>query len=179
MDFLSSPKQGEIGVLVTPRSGPGAGYKALLKLTAVLALQSPVRVLDCGNRFDVYQIARLIRRETPQVMAMLDRIAVARAFTCYQVVTLLAETAVTPEPKIIIDLLSTFYDENVSVPEGQRLLKMVLGRLQALRGPAPIVISLYPPPQPERAGLVKMVCDTADHILLHEQPPGYQARRLF
>jgi hypothetical protein len=179
MNFLTQPKSGEIGVLVSPRSGPGAGYKALLKLTAVLSLQSSVVVLDCGNRFNVYQVARLVRRQTPQVMETLDRIHVARAFTCYQVVTLLSETAVTRQPKIIIDLLATFYDENVSINEAHRLLKIVLGRIQEMHRLAPILVSLHQPPQPERAGLVTAVCNIADHVLIHEQPPTYQSQRLF
>lgn len=178
MNFLSEPKSGEMGVLVSPRSG-GIGYKALLKLTAVLSLRASVRVLDCGNRFDVYQIARLVRRQTPHVMEALDQISVARAFTCYQVVTLLAQTTVTREPKIVIDLLATFYDESVSVVEGRRLLNIVLGRLEEMRRLAPILVSVQPPPQPERAGLVKAVCDAADHVLLDEQPSTYQAQRLF
>jgi hypothetical protein len=179
MNFLSEPKRDEIGVLVSPRSGAGPDYMALLKLTAVLSLQSSVRVLDCGNRFDVYQIARLVRRQTPQVMETLDRISVARAFTCYQVVTLVEQTAVTPEPKIVIDLLSTFYDENVSIAEGYRLLNIVLGRLQEIRRLAPILISIHPPPQLERAGLVTAVCNLADHVLVHEQPPIWRSRPLF
>jgi hypothetical protein len=177
MDFLIEPKTGGIGVLVSPRSGEDAGYKALLKLTAVLALQGTVRVLDCGNRFDVYQIARLVRRQTPYVTETLNQISIARAFTCYQVVTLLEQTAVTPEPKIIIDLLATFYDENVSVVESQRLLNIINGRLKAMSCLAPILISVYQPHQPQRAGLVTAVCNMADHVLMHEQPPTYSQKQ--
>ena len=178
MNFLAEPKSGEIGVLVSPRSGEGACYKALLKLTAALALQGSVRALDCGNRFDVYQVARLVRRQTPHLMETLNRITVARAFTSYQVVTLFEQTTTSPEPKIIIDLLATFYDENVSIIESHRLLNIVLGRLEQMRQLAPILISLHPPSQPERAGLVKLVCDMADHVLLYEQPPTYHSQHL-
>jgi hypothetical protein len=178
MDFLTEPKAGGIGVLVSPRSGEDAGYKALLKVTAALALQSSVRVLDCGNRFDVYQIARLVRRQTPRLTETLNRISIARAFTCYQVVTLLEQTAVTPEPKIIIDLLATFYDENVSIVEGQRLLNIIIGRLKVMGRLAPILISVYQPHQPERTGYVKAICDIADHVLIHEKPLTYQAQPL-
>jgi hypothetical protein len=179
MDFLTQSKAKGIGVLVSPRSGEDAGYKALLKLTAVLSLRGSVRVLDCGNRFDVYEVARLVRRQTPQVTETLERISVARAFTCYQVVSLLEDTAAAPEPTVVIDLLATFYDENVAVGEIQRLLYLVLGRLQKLSLAAPVLISLYPPHRPERAGLVSAVCNVAEHVLVYERPVVYRAGRLF
>ncbi|MFZ0546800.1 MAG: hypothetical protein WAM60_15240 [Candidatus Promineifilaceae bacterium] len=181
MDFLAESKAGGIGVLVSPRTGEDAGYKSLLKLTATLALQEKgtVRVLDCGNRFDVYQIARLIRRQTPLLTETLNQISVARAFTCYQVVTLFEQIPVTDEPKIVIDLLATFYDENVSLQEGHRLLNIVLGRLDEMRPLAPILISVYPPPQPERNSMVRVLCNAADHVLIHEPPPTYYAQPLF
>jgi hypothetical protein len=59
-----------------------------------------------------------------------------------------------------------------------RLLKIVIGRLQAMRQLAPILINIQPPPTPERAGLVTAVCNIADHLLIQEPPPVYQARRL-
>lgn len=178
MNFLEQPKRGEIGVLVSSQGDKSSGYQSLLKAAAVLALQAPVRVLDCGNRFNVYQIARLVRRQTPLVSQTLDRISVARAFTCYQVVSLLEQTAVTPEPKIIINLLSTFYDENVSLTEAHRLLAIVIGRLKEMRRLAPILISLQAPPQPQRTTLVTAVCNIADHLLLQEPPLTYHPRPL-
>jgi hypothetical protein len=47
--------------------------------------------MDGGNRFDAHQIARYIRRQSSQLDAILGRIAIARAFTCYQMAALLAE----------------------------------------------------------------------------------------
>jgi hypothetical protein len=178
MNFLEQPKRGEIGLIISSRPGKSTAYQPLLKAAAFLALQTPVRVLDCGNRFDVYQIARLVRRQTPLVSQTLDRISVARAFTCYQVVTLLEQTAVTPEPKIIINLLSTFYDENVSLTEAHRLLALVIGRLKEMRRLAPILISLQAPPQAQRTSLVTAVSNIADHILLQEPPPTYHPQPL-
>jgi hypothetical protein len=41
----------------------------------------------------------------------------------------------------VFDLLSTFYDENVNLPESQRLLRQVIWRLQQLSKIAPVVVS--------------------------------------
>lgn len=65
----------------------------MLEMSALLALRGPVRVLDNGNSYNALYVARFIRQQTVRLDDALSRIAVARAFTCYQVITLLEETA--------------------------------------------------------------------------------------
>ena len=74
------------------------------------ALRGPVTVLDGGNRFNAYLVARGARGQTE----LLERITVSRAFTCYQMLTLLETTHPLPRPILILDLLNTYYDESVS-----------------------------------------------------------------
>ncbi|MFQ5419700.1 MAG: hypothetical protein ACE5FD_08915 [Anaerolineae bacterium] len=168
MSLLPDVVTGEIGLLI----GPHAEREMMLELTAVLAVRGPVQVVDGGNRFDAFRVARLIRRRSHRLDDALNQIQVARAFTCYQVVTLLAETAVSPAPHLIFDLLATFDDDSVSVAECYRLLRIVVTHLQRLRRQAPVIVSIRSPRQPVRAGLVKLVMDVADHLFIHESPPG-------
>jgi len=148
--------------------GERAERRALLDFTAVLALRGPVRVLDAGNSFDPYRITRAIRRQTAQLDQTLARISVARAFTCYQVITLLQETPATPVPHLVFDLLATFYDEAVSYAESYRLLQIATGHLLRLRREAPVVVSARPAPNDQRAGLLRLLEQTADLVLLQE-----------
>ena len=67
----------------------------MLDLAAQLAAHGPLRVLDGGNQFNVYPVARAIRRQTPDLNAALQRIVLSRAFTCYQMVVMLDEAAAT------------------------------------------------------------------------------------
>lgn len=171
MNTLPDVISGKILLLI----GPQAERDVILDLTAVLALQNSVRVIDGGNRFDAYHVARQLRRQTHELEVALARISVARAFTCYQVVALFAQTAVSPHPQLILDLLTTFYDESVSVTESYRLLHLVIQHLRRLRQTAPIVVTVRPSPQPERAGLIKMLIDIADHVhIVTETNPVYQ-----
>lgn len=167
MSLLPDLVAGQIGLVV----GPRAERLKMLELSALLALRGSVRVLDGGNSYNALFVARYIRRQTVQLDAALNRIHVARAFTCYQVITLLEETAVSPHPTLILDLLSTFYDESVSVPEAYRLLKLVVGHLQRLRRLAPVVVSLRPSPvhQLDRAGFIRPLEAVADLLLF--RPP--------
>lgn len=96
----------------------------MMKLTAVCALQGPVRIVDGGNRFDAYQVARHLRRQTTHLEAALNRLTIARAFTCYQMVSLVARTPATAESTLVLDLLATFTDESVTVAESTRLLRL-------------------------------------------------------
>jgi len=108
--------------------GPRAICPTLLALTARLAELGPVRVVDCGNRYNVYPVARAARGR-PEV---LERIRVSRAFTCYQVLTLLESTPAIQVPLVVLDLLSTFYDESVQIRERKRLLRACVMHLERL-----------------------------------------------
>ncbi len=77
----------------------------ILEVIARLALLHPVRVIVGGNRFDVHQLARIIRRHTVRLDETLERIQQARPFTCFQALTLLAETPSTM-PLVALDILT-------------------------------------------------------------------------
>ena len=166
MSLLAELNPGQIGLVV----GPRAERTMMLELSAHLALRGPVRVLDGGNSYNALYVARYIRRHTAQLNEMLNRITVARAFTCYQVVSLLQQTAVSPHPTLILDLLSTFYDESVDLREAHRLLREAVSQLHRLRRLAPVIISLRPTPphQTDRAGLSQPLEKIADHFLIWE-----------
>ena len=174
MSLLAELNPGQIGLVI----GPRAERMTLLELSAHLALRGPVRVLDGGNSYNALHVSRYLRRHTVQLDETLNRITVARAFTCYQVVTLLAETAtsagsvqaVSPHPTLIIDLLATFYDESIEAREAHRLLREVVNQLHRLRCLAPVIVSLRPPPlhQPDRAALSRPLEKIADHLLMRE-----------
>ena len=121
--------------------GEHAASNWMWELSAWLALQGNLRVLDAGNRFNAYPVAQAIRRQHQNPRVVLERIRLSRAFTCYQVDVLLEECLPQPHPTLVFDLLATFYDENVNLPESQRLLRQVIWRLQQLSKLAPVVVS--------------------------------------
>lgn len=144
--------------------GPRARAEKMVELAASVALRGEVHVLDAGNSFSAFGAARYVRRSTPRSQEVLSRIKVARAFTCYQVLSLLRNTPDTRHPKIVMDLLSTFRDESVSLEESQRLLEVVVGELYRLRRKAAVAVSISRPLQPERAGLSDYLVGVADRV---------------
>ena len=113
----------------------------LAALTMQLALSGPVQVLDGGNCFDGLKLARELRRQRRDYQDCLQRVSVARAFTCYQMAALLAVPPPKPDPILILELLTTFGDENVPLTERQHLLQSCLPRLKSLCRQVPVFIS--------------------------------------
>lgn len=175
MSFLPEVRAGKIGLLI----GPRAEREAMLRIAAALALRGAVHVLDAGNSFDAYRVARHIRRYTAQLPEALERISVARAFTCYQVLTLFEQTKATGTPQLVMDLLATFCDENVSQVESERLLKLVADHMRRLRNSGPVMVSIQYPRQAERHGLVHILQEMVDHVYTHETPTTPSSPRLF
>jgi hypothetical protein len=174
MNELLTPTPGEIWLLHTPPR------EAMLALVARMALAGPLLALDAANEFDAYRVARLIRRQTPQLFDQtLGRVRVARAFTCYQVLALFQQLPVTPVPHVVFDLPATFYDESVPLGESHRLLQVVLDHVERLRHDAPFVISVRPTRSGRRADLLQAVVDRADHLFAWETPTAPAPVRLF
>jgi len=128
--------------------GSHAMSEKMLELVATLALKQRVTLLDCGNRSNMYAVARAIRPFTSDPVGVMNRIRLSRAFTCYQVLAMLeAVSAVPPrEPLVILDLLATFLDEDVKLKDCQRLLTRSIACLERLSQSAPVLVSLRPIP---------------------------------
>ena len=126
----------------------------MLELAGQLAARGPLRVLDGGNHFNVHIVARTVRRLTARLEEALANIRVARAFTCYQMLALLDDVPAGSTPTLVLDLLSTFYDESVPLFECQRLLDAALAQLQRLGQAGAVVVSARPPAQACRERLV-------------------------
>lgn len=172
------PVVSEAGGIVALHRPP---REAMLAITTRIALVEPVCVLDAGNQFDAWQVARLARRHTVDLDRVLGRLQVARAFTCYQVVSLFEAAAAAAVAHVVFNLLATFYDESVPLDESYQLLKIVGEHLNRLRDSTPVVIlSVYPPRQKGRLGLVELALKLADQTFTWDEPeqPEPAARRL-
>ena len=164
MNILPVLKTGKLIVLYAPH----AAREESSALAAELALRGPLTLLDGGNRFVPYRVAQLIRQKTVDVDAVSKRLFIRRAFTCYEMNSLLGDTQALSQPYLILDLLNTFYDDHVPTHETCRLLELCLNQIQRLQISAPVVISLAPPSVKERAFLIEKVCKKADEIFTVE-----------
>lgn len=161
MDILSTLSTGSLVVFCGRHA---ARAQATAAITG-LALRGPVTVLDNGNRFQPYRVARLLRFETQNVAGVAQRLIVRRAFTCYQTLALLQGTPSLRNPYVILDLLANFYDEGVSIKEVGRLLANCLAQIERLKAFAPILVTLGPTRVDDRAFLLQELLAVADRVL--------------
>ena len=106
-----------------------------------------VIVLDGANRFDPYMASSFARKVFISPERLLKRIRIARAFTCYQMATLIGEKLIalvgaiheSPLQKpwvILLGPISTFLDEDVPEREVRPLFERSLKKIEemVLRG---------------------------------------------
>jgi hypothetical protein len=107
-----------------------------------------VIVLDGANRFDPYMASSFARKALISPERLLKRIRIARAFTCYQMATLMGEPLISLLKRgeatellrkrwvILLGPLTTFLDEDVPEREVRPLFERSLRKIEemALRG---------------------------------------------
>jgi hypothetical protein len=97
-----------------------------------------VVVLDGANRFDPYTVSSLARRTWIPPEKLLKSIRIARAFTCYQMATLMGEQLTSLLRRegaaelwvILLGPLTTFLDEDVSEKEVRPLFERSLRKIE-------------------------------------------------
>lgn len=141
---LPIPFAGSLQLLIAPNP---FRQQVVTHFIADLALRGPVQVLDGGNRFDVLRLNRELRGRGRDFYPLLKRIRVARAFTCYQMITLLEQNSGSKSPTLVLNPLTTFEDESVPLPERLRLLETALYWLEKAAKHTPTLLVLQPRPQ--------------------------------
>lgn len=186
MNALPDPKPGRLWLLVLPRGA----FERMWDLAARMAARGPLRVLDAGNCFDVYAVIRRLDQLTPERETALGRLSIVRAFTCYQAAASLEKFSADGVPMLVLELLSTFYDENVQLAERRLLLSRCAAALQRLSAAGPVAVGERPPPatpieigspHPEEARfpLLRILEDAADQVWWFEPPAPGSPPRLF
>jgi len=138
-------------------------------------------VLDGNNCFDAYHVSQTLRQQNSQVKACLERIRVARAFTCYQMAAMIQEASARwlpqagAEPVFVLDFLATFQDEDVLLPDRCKLLRSCLPDLRRLTQLAPVLVSTRPA-DPE---LMEILTGAADDVWSFAPDPEPPVLRLF
>jgi hypothetical protein len=174
METLPIPRPGQLLLLAAPRPFL---RQAMPLLIARLSLPDHVRVLDFGNSFNFHIISRAVRRCTVDLHTHLERIHIARAFTCYQVLSLLAQTPTGISPTICLEFLSTFYDENVRIDERWGLFNESMAHLQRLSQTAPVAVSAALPPNGQLDEWLTALEDRATQVWrLEDHHPAIQPR---
>ena len=143
----------------------------MLELIARMACLGPVRVIDGCNCCDGFQLAHRISQMTIELYPAMERILTVWPDNCYKMHTMVTQAPQDGIPLLIPGMLTTFYDEDVSLKETQRLLRSCLETLLSLRATQSVIISASPPIQriAERKILLDMLMEAADRTIFVQE----------
>lgn len=142
--------------------------------TQIGGLASKVVFIDGGNKFRLYKIARLSQLHQMDPKQVLERIYISRAFTAYQLTSLLMEkleeTVKKYNAKVVVisDIAGFFLDEDVDNEEACSIYGQVLNYLSGFaRKNKVIIIATYLPyHSSKRNNILKEVsCSKANVVL--------------
>jgi hypothetical protein len=174
--------------------GEGTGAISSYVAGWMASHQIDVIVLDGANRFDPYAVSSFARRESLSPESLLKSIRIARAFTCYQMATLMGEklkgavNQVQNPWVILLGPITTFLDEDIPEREVRPLFERSLKRIEILaeEGIPFFLFQSLIPSHSKRAYLIKRlfqfahlvlrisVDDEGPRVTLEKGPTGFQ-----
>ena len=146
-------------------------HKNITELIAALCLRAPLYVLAGSDWLPGYGLTRLIRHRTFEVRQTLKHVHMARAFTCYQLLDLIANIRPDEEPLLILDFLNTFLNDDIPLPMRFRVLRQCCEHLQRLAFGKPVVVLVQERPVENYLAFHNILVQSADEVLHIEAKP--------
>lgn len=135
---------------------------------ATFAEYSPLIVLDCGRQYGVSAIAHAVHRQEE----VADPTDIQRGFSCSETARLLQEIPAGKTPILILDLLSTFFDDSSNTNTRKSHFVSVLFHLRRLSRGAGLAVMVPSPPASFDANfLFSRLADAASRIVVHKTLP--------
>jgi Rad51 protein len=161
------------------------GSPSVISLTSLLCIRAQVPTqlgglgsnvvfIDGGNTFRLYKIARLAQLHQLGPQEVLERIFISRAFTAYQLTSLildkLEETVKKYDAKLVVisDIAGFFLDNDVAHEEAQRIYSQIVSYLSSFaRKHQIVVVATYLPYSDSRRNVLlqEITCARANTVL--------------
>ena len=149
-------------------------------LIAAAALRGPLCIIAGSEWIPSYSVARLVRENTIQVERILSRVQLARAFSCYQLLDLLASTRGDGTPILVLDFLHNFFNPDIPMPVRLRTLQACCEQLRRLSLRGPVTVFAVHGSDPNYETFCALLSASADEVLqpVVEVPFVWQPRLL-
>ncbi len=169
---LSAPTQPSRLLLIETESRPGEG---ITELFVSLALRGPFYAIAGGEWLPTYALVHSLRRRTLAIHDILGRIRLARPFTCYQLLDLLADIRPERDPVLVLDFLHHFYNPDIPIEVRQRVLGQCCRCLERLALTRPLLVFMQVLDTDEYRGFFPLVERTADEVVQAAGPEAASA----
>ena len=145
--------------------------QAVAWITAV-ALRGPLSIVAGSEWVPSYSVARAIRQDTVEVERVLGNVRLARAFTCYQLLDLLASTRGDGTPILVLDFLHTFFSPDILLPVRIRTLQACCRNLRRLSLRQPVTVFAVQETDPDYEIFYALLSASMDEVI---QPAAEEA----
>jgi hypothetical protein len=180
------PLSGLPGELTVPARGLYLAVTAAREIEKVtglivsLALRGPLRLVAGSEWIPGYDVARRLRFQTTEIETILGRVQLARAFTCYQLLDLLAAIRPGSAPVLVLDMLHTFYTDDIPVEVRRRVLEKCGQHLQRLSLSRPVAMLAQREASEDFPRFYTMLALLADDVYqIEAEEPAVSQMRLF
>lgn len=174
---ITTSNPGELWLLVSP-------FRILEMeqiVIPLLALRGLVHIIVGGQTYDVDGIMRSLRKLTPHVAAVRQRICQRRAPTAFQMRALLKNTPATCDPLIVLNFLVHYFDEDEQFWKSRYLLEDSLAELRRLSRMGPVVVTVRSPRTTELKylGVLDRLREVTDRVIEFVPWPAPQQMCMF
>jgi hypothetical protein len=114
--------------------------QTIVELIAASALRGPLCIIAGSEWLPSYMVAHSIRRSTVELGRVLNNVRLARAFTCYQLLDLLAAAPADGTPVLVLDFLHTFFTPDIPSSIRLRTLRECCHHLRQLAPHQPVTV---------------------------------------
>jgi len=159
-DLVPNAEAGKLYLITGER---GLIWPLVQELTDHFAIRGPLRVVVGGNRFSFERLPMQLLEHPQRLEEVLDQVEITRGETCYQLLHALQKTPESTNPLIVMDILQSFYDENLTEKEVDWVLKDSIQNLQRISRSAPVLVSASL--RTSRPRLLEQVLEGATHIV--------------
>lgn len=150
------------------------------ELIAGLALNGPLYLVSGSEWVPGYGLARRLRRSVVNVGTVLAQVQMVRAFTCYQLLDLLAAIRPASTPVLALDILHNFYTGDIPLKVRMQTLEKCGQHLQRLGLSRPVVVLVQQANSEDFPRFYAMLTQLADEVYeAQAEGPAASQLRLF
>jgi len=145
--------------------------KARSNLTEFIAAQiitGPLFVISGSEWLPAFELTRILRSQTLEVKETLNHLHTVRASTCFRLFDSLANIPSNGEPILLLDVLHTFYDEDISLRVRLFKLRECCRQLKRLALYRPVILVTQEMPIEDYEKFIPALRSIADRVLTLE-----------
>jgi hypothetical protein len=128
-------------------------------------------VVAASEWLPAFELTRTLRKKTPEIKPVLDRLRTVRASTCYRLLDSLENIPSQGEPLLVLDFLHTFYDPDVPLRVRFHVLRQCCRHLGHLALYRPVIVLTQEMPVEDYEKFSPALRSVADKTLTLEPEP--------